>query len=115
MCSIQVAFELYRISNDSDLSDERTIENSFTEISCSMRRSYSESLPCDVSFLSPENSRPFTPDMKKYMMPVKRISHLSKYLNTPTPQIKNKVSSGRPRSSGRVLTSAKNIELMEEN
>ena len=114
MCFIQVAFELYHISNDSDLSDERTIENIFTEISCCMRRFYLESLPCDVSFLRPENSRPFTPDMKKYMIPVKRISHLSKYLNTPTPP-KNKVSSGMSRFSGRVLTSAKSIELMEEN
>lgn len=85
------------ISNDSNLSDETTIENSWTETS--RRRLYLESLLCDVSFLSPENSRPLTPDMKKYMMPVKRTSHLSKYLNTPAPW---------------VLTSAKSIELMEE-
>ena len=45
------------------------------------------------------------------MMPVKRTSHLIKYLNTPTPP---KVSIARPKSSGRVLTSAKSIELMEE-
>ena len=37
---------------------------------------------CDVSF---ENRRLLTLDMKKCMMPVKRTSHLSKYLNTPTP------------------------------
>ena len=48
------------------------------------------------------------------MMPVKRASCLSKYLNTPTPPTKRKVSSTRPKSSGRVLTSAKSIELMEE-
>ena len=52
--------------------------------------------------------------MKKCMMPVKRTSHISKYLNTPTPPIKRKVSIARPKSSGRVLTSAKSIELMEE-
>ena len=45
------------------------------------------------------------------MMPIKRTSHLSKYLSTPTPP---KVSTARPKSSGRVLTSAKSIELMEE-
>ena len=48
------------------------------------------------------------------MMPVKRASHLSKCLNTPTPPTKCKVSSTRPKSPGRVLTSAKSIELMEE-
>ena len=48
------------------------------------------------------------------MMPVKRISRLSKYLITPTPPTKSKAASARPKSSGRVLTSAKSIELMEE-
>ena len=48
------------------------------------------------------------------MMPVKRISRLSKYLITPTPPTESKGASARPKSSGRVLTSAKSIELMEE-
>ena len=48
-------------------------------------------------------------------MPVKRASCLSKYLNIPTPPTKHKwVSSTRPKSSGRILTSVKSIELMEE-
>ena len=100
------------MSNDSDLSDEMATENSWTETS--RRRSFSESSLCDVSFVSLENTRPLTPDMKKCMMPVKRTSRLSKYLITPTPPTKCKVSNARPKSSGRVLTSAKSIELLEE-
>ena len=90
------------ISDGSDLSDETTIEKT------SRRRFYSESSLCDVSF---KNRRPLTPNMEKCMVPVKRTSHLSKYLNTLTPP---KVVIASPKSSGRVLTSAKSIELMEE-
>ena len=41
----------------------------------------------------------------------KRVSRLSKYLISPTPP-KNRGT--RPKSYGKVLTSAKSIELMEE-
>ena len=102
------------ISDDSDhdISDETKLENSWTETS--RRRSFSESSLCDVSSLSPDNSRPLTPDLNRCTMPIKRASHLSKYLNTSTPPTKRKVSSTRQKSSGRVLTSAKSIELMKE-
>ena len=48
------------------------------------------------------------------MMPVKRIDCLSKYLSTPISPTESKAASARLKSSGRVLTSAKSIELMEE-
>ena len=48
------------------------------------------------------------------MMPVKRVSRQKKYLVTPTPPRKSKVSGARPKPCGRVLTSAKSIELVEE-
>ena len=48
------------------------------------------------------------------MMPVKRTSHISKFLNTPTQPKKREISSAKPNSSGTVSTSAKSIELMEE-
>jgi len=101
-------------SSDGDLSDKSGAENSCIEIDHAVRRrSFSESSLCDVSLHSPHDDRPYTPDLNKCMMPVKRVSHLSKYLITPTPPRSASVSS-RPKSSGRVLTSAKSIELMEE-
>ena len=103
-------------SKDNDCSsDEATDENSYAEASqTSRRRSVSESSLCDVSFRTPDNSRPLTPDLNKCMMPVKRVSRQKKYLITPTPPRKSKVSSARPKPSGRVLTSAESIKLMEE-
>ena len=49
------------------------------------RRSFSESSLCGVSLRSLNDSRPHTPDLNKCMMPVKRVSWLSKYLIYPTP------------------------------
>ena len=37
-----------------------------------------------------------------------------KFLITPTPPRKSKVSIARPKPSGRVLTSAESIKIMEE-
>ena len=100
--------------NDCSSSDETTDENS---LACketnhtSRRRSFSES---SISFYIPDKSRALTPDWNKCMMPVKRVSRQKKYLVTLTLPRKSKVSGARPRPCGRVLTSAKSIELMEE-
>ena len=107
------------VSKDGDCSssDEASDENLYAEagqLQTSRRRSVSESSLCNVSFRTPDNSRPLTPDSSKCMMPVKRISRQKKYLITPTPPRKSKVSSARPKPSGRVLTSAESIKLMEE-
>ena len=48
------------------------------------------------------------------MMPVKRVSRQKKYLITPTPPRKSNMSGARPKPSGRVLTSTKSIQLIEE-
>ena len=104
-------------TKDSDCSsDETTNETSYAEAShTSRRRSFSESSLCDASFDNPScKSRPLTPDSNKCMMPVKRVSRQKKYLITPTPPRKSNMSGARPKPSGRVLTSTKSIQLIEE-
>ena len=99
-----------RTSNDSTcgLLDETTVKDSHTDHSqTSRRRSLSDSSLCETSF---EAGRSRTPDANKCMMPLRRESHLSRYLSTPPlpPSVTN-----RPKSSGRVLTSSECIKSLE--
>ena len=47
-------------------------------------------------------------------MPIKRISHQTKFLIIPTPPKKSKVFIARSKPSGGVLTCAESIKIMEE-